>query len=228
MLGNFLFNDRTHAGQVLSEHLLKYELVNPFILALPRGGVPVAHEISRILRVPMDVLIVRKIGAPFNPEYGIGAISENLIPFMNAEAFLPEDHIEQEVKEIIENEKTEVLRRIKLYRGERKLPDFKNLTILLVDDGLATGVTAAAAGKYLRLKEAKRIILAVPVGPRDISIFVRENMDEIICPYTPSGFSGISNWYRDFRQVTDDEVLNILYQTYPEQKKSPIDLSLFP
>ena len=228
MLGDYLFNDRGHAGQVLSEHLLKYELVNPLILALPRGGVPVAHEISRLLRVPMDVLIVRKIGAPFNPEYGIGAISENLIPFINAEAFLPEDHIEQDVKEIIENEKAEVLRRIKLYRGDRKLPDLKNRTVLLVDDGIATGVTAAAAGRYLRFTGAKKIILAVPVAPRNINIFVRENMDEIICPYTTSRFSGISNWYRDFRQVTDEDVLNILSQSYPEQKKSNLDFSHFP
>jgi putative phosphoribosyl transferase len=228
MLGDFLFNDRAHAGQVLSEHLLKYELLNPFILALPRGGVPVAHEISRILRVPMDVLIVRKIGAPFNPEYGIGAISENLVPFINAEAFLPEEHIEQEVKDVIEHEKAEVLRRIKLYRGDRKLPDFKNRTVLLVDDGLATGVTAAAAGKYLRLKDAKKIILAVPVGPSEINVFVKENMDEIICPYRPSGFSGISHWYRDFRQVTDREVLTILSQSYPEQNDRRLDLSLNP
>lgn len=226
MLGNFLYRDRLHAGKVLSEIILKRELINPIILALPRGGVPIGMQIAEVLKAPLDVLIVRKIGAPFNPEYGIGAISEDLIPLMSAESLVNEEHLEEEVKEIIENEKKELIRRIQLYRGDRKLPEFQNRTVILVDDGIATGVTAAAAGKFLKSQGAKEVILAVPVGPRTLGPLVRRNVDEIICPYTPAGFSGVGSWYQDFRQVSDEEVVYILNHFYPSSSKQFRDIHL--
>ena len=226
MLGNFLYRDRAHAGKVLAEILVKRELINPIILALPRGGVPIGMQIAEVLKVPLDVLIVRKIGAPFNPEYGIGAITEDFIPLMSAESLIDEEHLEEEVIAIIENEKQELIRRIQLYRGDRKLLEFKNRTIVLVDDGIATGVTAAAAGKFLKSQGAKEVILAVPVGPKTLGPLVRRNVDEIICPYTPAGFSGVGNWYQDFRQVSDEEVVYILNHFYPKSEKNLREIQL--
>lgn len=215
MLGEFIYNDRAHAGKVLAEYLMNQELHSPFILALPRGGLPVADEVAHLIKAPMDVLVVRKIGAPFNPEYGIGAMCEDLIPLMSAESFFPTNHMEEDVKATIQKEKKELVRRIQLFRHGRSLPDFKSRTVIVVDDGIATGVTAASAGKYLKSIGAKEVILAVPVGPRHLSELVRNNFNEIICPYTPSGFSGVGNWYRDFRQVSDEEVIAVLNKYYP-------------
>ena len=215
MLGEFIYNDRSHAGKVLAEYLMNHELHSPFILALPRGGLPVADEVAHFLKAPMDVLVVRKIGAPFNPEYGIGAICEDLVPLMSAESFFPTNHMEEDVKAIIQKEKKELSRRVQLFRHGRQLPDLKNRSVIVVDDGIATGVTAASAGKYLKSLGAREVILAVPVGPRHLSDLVRSNFSEIICPYTPSGFSGVGNWYRDFRQVSDENVMAVLDKYYP-------------
>ena len=165
----FTYSDRVHAGKVLAEIMLERQLESPVILALPRGGVPVAKEVAEALHVSLDVLIVRKIGAPFNPEYGIGAMCEDLNPLFNAGEILSLEDLDESVKEIIEKEKLELKRRIQYYRGSRNLPDIKNKNVILVDDGLATGVTAAAAGRFLKMKGAKEIILAVPVAPRSKS-----------------------------------------------------------
>lgn len=217
MIGQFRYQDRAHSGRVLSEAVAELHIQNPIVLGLPRGGVPVAAEVARQLAVPMDVLIVRKIGAPFNPEYGIGAICEDLVPVMSAQSFLPVEDIEEDVAEIIENEKRELSRRIKLYRGDRKLPLLKNQTVILVDDGLATGVTASAAGKYVKSMGAKLVILAVPVGPQHRSSLLSKSVDQVVCPYTPSGFSGVGNWYFHFSQVSDDEVIQVLNQFHPRE-----------
>ncbi len=217
MLGEFIYNDRAHAGKVLAEYIMNQVLHSPFILALPRGGLPVADEVAHLIKAPMDVLVVRKIGAPSNPEYGIGAMCEDLIPVMSAESFFPTNHMEEDVKATIQKEKKELVRRIQLFRHGRALPDLKSRSVIVVDDGIATGVTAASAGKYLKSIGAREVILAVPVGPRHLSDLVRKNFNEIICPYTPSGFSGVGNWYRDFRQVSDEEVIAVLNKYYPHR-----------
>ncbi len=216
MNSQFKYADRDHAGRVLGDMLLERQLVDPIILALPRGGVPVAKIIAETLHASLDVLIVRKIGAPFNPEYGIGAMCEDLQPLFNAGELLPFEDLEDEVKEIVEEEKSELKRRIQYYRGSRELPNVKNRNIILVDDGLATGVTAAAAGKFLKAKGAKVILLAVPVGPRTVSNLLTKNIDEIMCPYRPSGFSAVGSWYQQFNQVTDQEVMDILRHYHPQ------------
>lgn len=223
MKEHFIYRDRTHAGKVLAEIIQERGIKQPVILALPRGGVPVAKEIAEKLGFPLDVLIVRKIGAPFNPEYGIGALCEDLQPLLKAGDMLHFEHLQNEVKATIEREKKELQRRVKRYREQRNLLEVKNKTVLIVDDGLATGVTAAAAGRFLHLKGAKEVILCVPVGPKETSELLRENIDEIICPYKPDNFFGIGSWFRDFTQVSDEEVTSILKRYHPEQH---IDLSI--
>lgn len=222
MIGKFAYSDRAHAGKVLAENILQRNLEDPVILALPRGGVPVAHEIAESMNLSMDVVIARKIGAPLNPEYGIGAISEDLNPVFNSGELLSLEDLEDEVKFIIEKEKVELKRRVILYRGARRLPDLNNRSVVLVDDGLATGVTAAAASRFLKMKGAKKIILAVPVGPRNVSELLERDIDEIICPYKPANFTAIGLWYNRFDQVSDQEVLSILRHYHPD---AHVDLS---
>jgi putative phosphoribosyl transferase len=217
MGGNFHYSDRKHAGQVLGEIIAEKNIERPILLALPRGGVPLAKEISQILHIPFDVLIVRKIGAPYNPEYGIGALSEDLIPLMQAGEFVPLDHLDDDVLDIISEEKKELHRRVSLYRGDRKLPVFKNRNVILIDDGLATGITAAAAARYLKQLGSKMIYLAVPVGPKQVHDFVTKYVDEIICPYRPPRFSSVGEWYKTFEQVSDDQVISDLNAIYPKQ-----------
>ena len=213
------YKDRQHAGRVLAQVLEQRKILNPVILALPRGGVPVADVIAQKLHSPLDVLIVRKIGAPFNPEYGIGAISEDLDPLFNAGELLPFEDLDEEVKEIVEAEKKELSRRIHMYRGERSLPEIKNRTVILVDDGLATGVSAAAAGRFLKKRGAQKIYLAVPVGPHHPSKLLMANIDEVICPYRPMNLTAIGLWYEEFNQVSDAEVMTILSHYHPETKR---------
>ncbi len=223
MSAPFIYSTRSHAGKILAAKLVERHIENPIIFALPRGGVPIGHEIAKALHVSLEVLMVRKIGAPFNPEYGIGAICEDLRPLFNAGELLHFEDLDDAVVKIVDDEKRELTRRVQYYRGTRKLPEVKNRNVILVDDGLATGVTAAAAGKFLRSKDAKQIFLAVPVGPKTVSELLTENIDEIICPYHPDGFMAIGSWYQYFPQVTDEEVMNILRLYHSD---TPIDLTL--
>jgi putative phosphoribosyl transferase len=223
MSAPFIYSTRSHAGKILAAKLVERHIENPIIFALPRGGVPIGHEIAKALHVSLEVLMVRKIGAPFNPEYGIGAICEDLRPLFNAGELLHFEDLDDAVVKIVDDEKRELTRRVQYYRGTRKLPEVKNRNVILVDDGLATGVTAAAAGKFLRSKDAKQIFLAVPVGPKNVSELLTENIDEIICPYYPDGFMAIGSWYQYFPQVTDEEVMNILRLYHSD---TPIDLTL--
>ncbi len=226
MVGDFYYTNRAHAGKVLAEAILEAGIEKPILLALPRGGVPVAEEISKTLGIPFDVLIVRKIGSPFNPEYGIGAMTEDFEPLMNAEAFLPVHKVSHEIEDIIDHEKEELKRRILLYRGQRDLPVVRNKNVVLIDDGLATGVSASAAAHFLKLQGAARISLAVPVGPRQVGSMIKKYVDEIICPYKPSRFSGVGQWYRDFNQVTDQEVIATLARIHGSGATKQIQLDL--
>lgn len=226
MVGDFYYTNRVHAGKVLAEAILEASIEKPILLALPRGGVPVAEVVSKVLGIPFDVLVVRKIGSPFNPEYGIGAITEDFEPLMNAEAILPLNKIGHEVEEIINEEKEELKRRISLYRGQRDLPTFRNRNVIIIDDGLATGVSASAAAHFLKNQGAARIFLAVPVGPKHVGSMIKNYVDEIICPYTPSRFSGVGQWYRDFNQVTDHEVIASLARIHSPASSKQLQLDL--
>lgn len=205
-----LFKDRVEAGKKLGAALKKKKITAPFVLALPRGGVVIGAEVAKILQCPLDVVISRKIGFPGHLEYGIGALSEDEVPLFNPSILKYFEYDSQDVTQIVEEEKIEMKRRLKLYRDSRPLEKLETKTVILVDDGLATGVTAAAAGKFLKKLSPKKLILAVPVGPREISPLIEQQFDEIFCLYQPINFHGVGVWFNDFTQVEDREVLRIL------------------
>jgi predicted phosphoribosyltransferase len=207
-----MFVDRTDAGKELGEYLRLKKIPDPVVFALPRGGVTVAKEVAERLGVSLDVIIARKIGSPDQPEYGIGALSEDEVPLFNPEIVRYFDLKGPEISAIVAEEKAELRRRISYYRQGRKLPSLKGKTAILVDDGLATGVTAAAAGEFLKKLHPEKSVLAVPIGPREISPMVKEQFDEIICLQRPEFLQAVGLWYEDFTQVQDDEVLETLGQ----------------
>lgn len=205
-----IFHDRHDAGKQLASHINQQSFTDPILLALPRGGVVIADEIAATLKLPLHVVVTRKIGAPSQPEYGIGAISENSSAYFNPEVKDYYDSNSEEVQEIVRTEEIELGRRIDLYRKGEKLPLMKGKTLLVIDDGLATGVTAIAAAKYLRTLYPKEIILVVPVAPKDVGEEVKRTYDRIICLHEITNLRSIGQWYDDFSQVEDDEVLTIL------------------
>jgi len=209
------YDDRVDAARRLAEHLEDYaDRSDVIVLGLPRGGVPVAAEIARALDAELDILLVRKLGHPQQPELAMGAIATGGVRVMNADVAdrVPEDQIDRVAKE----EQQELERRQNAYRGDRPLPDLKGKTALLVDDGLATGATMRAGVKAVRELGASRVVVAVPVGPPDRveALKQAEGVDEVVCPATPTGFMGIGQFYRDFSQVPDDEVREALQRVW--------------
>lgn len=204
------YKDRYDAGRKLAENLLQYKDENPIIIALPRGGVVVGFEIAKILQAPLDVLVARKIGAPFYPELGIGAIAPNNVRVLDNDLINSLNVSKQVLGKIIEEETEEMNRRIELYRGKIPLPDLCGKTVILVDDGLATGVTARAAVLWIKKMTPKKIILAVPVSPPDTAEYFRNQVDELICLHEPPEFYAVSAYYLNFEQTTDNEVISLL------------------
>jgi putative phosphoribosyl transferase len=205
-----LFADRREAGCSLAEVLERFRDQQPLVLALPRGGVPVGFEVARALAAPLDILLVRKLGAPFNPEYGIGAIAEGGIRFVRTEDVELIGIADEDLEALIARESAELQRRQRLYRGEREPLPVEGRTVILVDDGIATGGTAVAAGRALKARGAARVILAVPVAPPGTEERLADDFDEIVCLDQPHGFFGIGQFYIDFGQVGDDEVIELL------------------
>jgi len=206
-----LFADRREAGRQLARALLRLTLASPLVLALPRGGVPVAAEIAEALRAPLDVLLVRKLGAPGAPEVGIGALVEGEAePYLNPETVaglaVSTGHIAREV----EIQRAVLDRQRQVYRDGRSPPDVKGETVVLVDDGIATGGTALAAVAALRRRGAKRIVLAVPVAPSGTLPMLQRAADEVVCLASPSPFGAVSLFYESFEQTTDEEVMSLL------------------
>lgn len=203
------FDDRRDAGRQLGRRLRDEDLQAPVVLALPRGGVPVAHEVADALGAPMDVFVARKVGAPGRPEYGLGAIAEG-----DGEVF-DDDRVEAlgldraHLEDTVMAERRELQRRVRDYRGDRPLPDLTGRTAVVVDDGLATGVTAEAALKGVRSLRPDRTVLAVPVGAPATVERLRALAD-VVCLEQPRSFRAVGLWYRDFGQTTDDEVAAIL------------------
>lgn len=206
-----LFNDRVDAGRKLAKDLLKYaNRSDVLILALPRGGVPVAFEVAKELNVKMDVFIVRKLGVPGNEELAMGAIASDNIRVLNEDVVMSFQIPERVIDMVAENERKELERRERAYRGDRPKPEIEGSTVILIDDGLATGATMRAAAAALKTKNPAKIVIAVPTAAPDICEIFRKEMDEIICLATPEPFYGVGAWYEDFSQTTDKEVCELL------------------
>lgn len=214
------FHDRTDAGQRLAAALADMDLRRPIVLALPRGGVPVGAEIAEELGAPLEVFVARKIGAPGRPEYGIGAVAEGGEPLFDRWAVQALGIPESGLAELAEAERRELDRRVRRYRGGRPLPSLAGRSVVLVDDGLATGVTAEAALLALRAQAATapgqplRLILAVPVCARDSAARLR-SLAEIVCLSRPEDFRAVGLWYEEFGQTSDDEVVTLLARYAP-------------
>jgi len=203
------FRDRPDAGAQLAD-CLPVDLDDPLVLALPRGGVPVARVVADRLGAPLDVLVARKLGAPIQPELGIGAIAEGGGAALSADTIRALRISEGEIQRIIEREEEEVRRRVDAYRGGRPLPAVTGRDVVLVDDGLATGVTAEAALLSLRAQRPARLLLAVPVGPPETARRLVPPADEVVCVVTPRHLVAVGAWYQDFTQTTDAEVIELL------------------
>lgn len=208
-----MFDDRTDAGRQLAQALVGRLSPPVIVLALPRGGVPVGAEVAAALDAPLDVIGVRKIGAPGHPEFGVGAVAEGGGMVLDEQTLAQLHLSERDLDATIAAERREVLRRVERYRGTRPLPNLEDMTVVVVDDGLATGVTAKAALRAVRNQGAGRVVLAVPVCSSAAQVDLRAEADEVLCLLTPDHFMAVGRWYRDFAQTTDGEVLQLLTRT---------------
>lgn len=204
------FRDRTDAGHRLARLLTERGLHEPVVLALPRGGVPVAAEVATALGAPLEVFVARKLGAPGRPELGIGAIAEGEGLVVDRHALDVLGLTDDDVARLIGPERAELERRVQHYRGGRALPDLAGRAVVLVDDGLATGVTAGAALRALRAHRPRAIVLAVPAGAPETARRLRAEADEVLCVIAPPDFTAVGHWYDDFTQITDADVVEIL------------------
>ncbi|MBI4029402.1 MAG: phosphoribosyltransferase [Candidatus Blackburnbacteria bacterium] len=209
-----LFTDRFEAGRRLAEKLLFLESQNPIVLALPRGGVPVGYEIAEALNAPLDVLVVRKIGAPGHREFGVGAIAPENIKILGGKVVDVLGISPKMIKQVETEERQELKRRLRVYRGTGVYPDFSDKTVILVDDGLATGVTASAAIKFVLKHDPKKLVVAIPVCASDpmpsIQTLLRPERDEVVCLFSVYDLGAVGWWYRSFAPVTDEEVIFLL------------------
>ena len=206
-----MFSDREQAGAALARALSDFAGERPVVLALPRGGLPVAREIARELRGPLDVLIVRKLGAPENPEFAFGAVGEGGVVVLDHGTIAGLGLSDVVRDRLITEATVEVERRMDLYRHGRALTDVAGRAVIIVDDGLATGATADAAVRVVRALGASRVILAVPTGSRQAVGRLKAICDEVVCLETPDWFGSVGGQYQEFPQVTDAEVAELLH-----------------
>lgn len=206
------FRDRSDAGRRLARALSKYEGSNTVVLALPRGGVPVAAEVAAALNAPLDLVLVRKIGVPVQPELAMGAVVDGADPIIvrNDEVIEFSGTTAREFDEACARELAEIERRRQLYIGERARVEIAGHVVILIDDGIATGTTTRAALQAIRKRKPKELVLAVPVAPPETIRQLLKEVDTLICLETPEDFGAIGYFYRDFRQVSDREVIDIL------------------
>ncbi|MEQ1877581.1 MAG: phosphoribosyltransferase, partial [Bdellovibrionia bacterium] len=205
-----IFRDRTEGGQLLATELEGFAFLKPIVLALPRGGVPVAAEVAARLDAPLDVLLVRKIGAPSQPEFAIGAVAENSKPIVNRDVVAGLDITPADLRGLVAKELKEIQRQSKMFRDDRPMINVAGRVVILIDDGLATGATARAAIRSLKTRGATEIILGVPVGAREAAIELRNEADQVFVLKEPPEFRAVGLWYHDFRAVTDQEVKDLL------------------
>lgn len=210
------FADRATAGRALAARLLELELDAPVVIALPRGGVPVAYEVAQALGAPLDIALVRKLGAPGRPELGIGALGEDGTAILDRGTVAVLGVTREQIEAIIAREAEELERRRQIYRGDRPALDVTGRAVILVDDGIATGVTTIAAAQMLRERGATRTVTAVPVCPATAVDHLRDQLGELVTLSTPLRFGGVGAWYDDFTQTTDDEVVELLRRRGPD------------
>jgi len=215
------FANRVEAGKRLASALKNAALKNAIVLAIPRGGVVVGYEIAKVLNLPLDLIIPRKIGAPDNPELAIGAMTEDGTIILDDDVLaylgVPQDYIKAEST----RQKHEIERRLKLYRQSEPYPSLKGLDVIIVDDGIATGSTMKAALASVKNKGARSVTVAIPVGPPSTIKELKKQADRVVCLYTPEYFSAIGQFYTDFTQITDDEVIQILKESRQESIGTP-------
>ena len=209
-----LFPDRVEAGRRLASELVRRlpELrdEDPIVLAIPRGGVPVGYEVARALDAPLDLFIARKLGAPGHEELGIGAVAPGGTRFLDADAIRMLDVSDAYIEAVTRKELGELERRLRRFRGDRPAPRLEGRAVILVDDGLATGVTALASLAALRLQHPRRLVFAAPVCSVEGTQAVAREADAVVCVATPERFFGVGAWYADFTQTTDEEVVLLL------------------
>jgi len=212
------FEDRFEAGRFVAEQL-KHHAGDPnlLVLALPRGGVPVAYEVAKELKAPLDIFLVRKLGVPGYEELAMGAIASGGVRVINEDVVRQLNIPDEVIDAVAANEQRELERRERAYRGNRPPPNVKGLVAILIDDGLATGSTMRAAAAALRKQGPERIVVAVPVSSPETCDEFRSEVDEIVCAATPEPFRGVGLWYEDFSQTTDEEVRELLEQEPPQR-----------
>ena len=205
------FRDRREAGRRLAQELLHYaNHSDVIVLALPRGGVPVAYEVALALHVPLDIFIVRKLGLPGCEELAIGAIASGGIRVLNDDIIWMLKIPDEVIAQVARRELQELQRRERLYRGDRPPPEIRDRTVIVIDDGLATGASMRAAVAGLRAQNPKRIVVAVPVAAPEICEAFATEVNEVVCAITPEPFLGVGLWYEDFSQTTDEGVRSLL------------------
>lgn len=205
------FKDRKEAGEMLGRKLAEENHYrNPIVLALPRGGVPVAAEVARALEAPLDVFLVRKLGVPGHEELAMGAIASGGVRVLNKDVVSGLNVGPETIDRIAAREAHELERRDRLYRGDRPTPALENRDVILVDDGLATGASMKAAVEAVRETRPNSVTVAVPVAPPEVCEEISERAGNAVCLSTPTGFGGVGRWYQDFAQTTDDEVRKTL------------------
>jgi len=215
------FADRTEAGRKLANALAAYKGRNAVVLALPRGGVPVAAQVAEALRAPMDLILVRKIGVPMQPELAMGAVVDGASPLIvrNEDVIQLAGIEEAEFKRVCDDELAEIERRRKLYLGGRDRVEVEGRVAIVVDDGIATGATTRAALRATRARKPKTLVLAVPVAPTESLAAMREEADEVVCLEDYESFGAIGFYYSDFRQTSDREVIDTLARFAPAPSK---------
>ena len=217
-----LFRNRQDAGRRLARALSRYKSQHPVVLALPRGGVPVAAEVALALEAPLDLVLVRKIGLPYQPELAMGAVVDGGAPIVirNDDVIAAADVGDAEFDAVRDRELAEIERRRQRYIKDRPRAGIADRTAIVIDDGIATGATMKAALRAVRKRGAREVVLAVPVAPIDAIEDLRDEVDAVVCLETPDVFGAIGYFYDDFRQVSDDEVIAILHRLPPERVKS--------